>query len=792
MNVQESITHKIAHLREKIDYFNQKYYNESVSEISDTEFDQLMAELQELEDAHPELKTPDSPTQRVGGEPVDEQKTVRHRTPMLSIQNVFAEEGVWKFAADVRKALPEEETPEWVVEMKIDGVAVALIYENGVLKQAITRGNGREGDDITENARTIHDIPLRLKGKFPSSGGVPEGRGGDSPPVEGNFPIPEILEVRGEIYMPNSGLAHWNETQKNEKGEKAEIFANPRNAASGSVKQKDPKICARRPLRMFCHSTGDTVGLPFKTHSEFLAALRAWGLIPTPDVKTFTDIQEAVAYGKERLENAHAYDFEIDGVVLKVNDLAQREELKSTSKFPKWEIALKFEKYEAVTQLLGITVQVGKTGTITPVAELKPVQLAGTTVSRSSLHNADEIRRKDIRVGDWVVVEKAGKIIPHVVRVELHRRETELPEYEFPTQCPVCGGELHQAEGGVFIRCVNRHCPAQLAEKIRYFGSRNAMDIKGLGDRLTERFVEKGYIKTFADLYRLEEKNKRGELTDVERFSVTEERRQREEKKRKAAAKKSQQPGTKRSESDRKEVENDSAMLSGHCAALRSRLPITENQGFLDFQDEENENAQAEEVFVSGVAENLFKNIAASKNRGLARLLTALSIPHLGEEGSALLAANFRSMTKLRDATLEELSSVDGVGPVIAQSVWDYLHSEDGEKQIAELAEVGVLMDFVDEYGQFAAAGENPEETPREKPLAGKTVVVTGKMKRHSREEMEGLVKKLGGKAASSVSKKTDFVVAGADAGSKLARAQELGVEVWTEEQLEEFVMRNA
>lgn len=715
------IQNQINSLREKLTYYNRRYYTDSVSEITDLEFDRMMAELQQLEAEHPEFQSPDSPTERVGGSPVGDRPTVMHRTPMLSIQNVYDEDAVWKFAADARKALPEGESPEWIVEMKIDGVAISLIYENGVFSKAVTRGDGRVGDDITENARTIYDIPLRLH---------------ESPDTP---PIPEILEVRGEVYMPNSGLAHWNEHQK-QRGPKAEIFANPRNAASGSIKQKDPKECAKRPLRMFCHSTGDTAGLPFKTHSEFLAGLRAWGLIPTPDVRTFTDVHEAVAYGKERLEAAHEYDFEIDGVVLKVDDFAQREEIGYTSKFPKWMIALKFEKYEAVTQLLGITVQVGKTGTITPVAELAPVQLAGTTVSRSSLHNAEEIRRKDIRVGDWVVVEKAGKIIPHVVRVELHRRQKPLPEYEFPTACPVCGHSLHQDDGGVFIRCTNRHCPAQLAEKIRYFGSRNAMDIKGLGDRLTVQFVDRGYIREFADLYRLEEKYMRGEIMDIERFSPSEEATQKAFKKHK------------------------------------------ETQQTL-FGEDDSDTEDAAFVHVTGVAENLFKSIAASKNRGLSRVLNGLSIQHLGEEGGALLAAAFRSMENLQKASVEQLSAVDGVGPIIAQSVWDYLHSEDGEKQVSELAAVGVLLDFVDEYGEFADMSQDGGDT---KPLAGKTIVATGKLEHFTREEIEALIKKLGGKAAGSVSKKTDFVVYGTDAGSKLAKAKELGVETLTEEEFKE------
>ena len=402
--------------------------------------------------------------------------------------------------------LPGEEV-EWVVELKVDGVAVSLIYEDGLLTHGVTRGNGRVGDDITHNVRTIKDIPLRLVAQGPLSlrerarvRAVGE-RNIDSPhplplsqrergDVRGQ--IPPLLEVRGEIYMTNSDLVLLNEAQQ-KKGEPP--FANTRNVTAGSVRQLDPRVCAERRLRFFCHSAGDTRGLKAKTHMEFLDELRGYGLAATPYVECFPSFAAAVEHCEELIERLHELDFEIDGLVLKVNRFDQRERLGSTSKSPRWVIAYKFEKYEATTRLNDIRVQVGKTGAITPVADLEPVELAGTTVSRASLHNADEIERKDVRVGDVVVVEKAGKIIPHIVRVEKHLREGPLRKFAFPTECPECGRKLVKDEGGVYIRCPNRQCPAQLKERIRYYASRNAMDIEGLGDKLVDQLVNEKLVQ---------------------------------------------------------------------------------------------------------------------------------------------------------------------------------------------------------------------------------------------------------------------------------------------------------
>ena len=403
---------RIAELRTQIQHHDRLYYVQHSPEISDLEYDKLMTELKQLEAKHPELVTPDSPTQRVGEEPVPELNSVTHRLPMLSIENSYSAEDVRSFAQQTAKELGTDKV-EWVVELKIDGAAVSITYENGLLVRAATRGNGEVGDDITHNVRTVVDVPLRLTTKKP----------------------PAVLEVRGEIYMTNADFSQLNERQK-EKGEA--LYKNPRNVSAGTIRLLDPRICAERKLRFFCHSMGYHEGFTAKTHKEFLKDCGDYGMVPTPMVEAFPNIDAALAHCDELIEKIPELEFEVDGLVLKVNSFEQRATLGARSKSPRWVVAYKFEKYEARTKLNAINVQVGKTGTITPVAELEPVELAGTTVSRASLHNAEEIERKDIRIGDWVIVEKAGKIIPHIVRVELHERTTELPKFDFPTKCPVC------------------------------------------------------------------------------------------------------------------------------------------------------------------------------------------------------------------------------------------------------------------------------------------------------------------------------------------------------------------
>lgn len=659
---------EIARLRDLIRYHDRKYYVEAAPEITDLAYDRLAEQLKKLEAAHPQYVTPDSPSQRIGDEPVEYLAQVEHRRPMLSIDNTYSLDELRRYGQRVAKLLPGESI-EWVVELKIDGVAVSLCYEDGILVRGATRGNGRVGDDITHNIRTVANVPLRLAGDD----------------------IPVRLEVRGEVYMTNSDLVQLNQEQLRQ-GQPA--YANTRNVAAGSIRLLDPRICAERRLRLFCHGVGHAEGLTADNHMDFLAELRRYGLPPTPQVESFRSLEAAIEHCLELVGRLHELDFEIDGVVLKVNRFEQRERLGSTSKSPRWTVAYKFEKYEATTQLKDIRVQVGKTGTITPVADLEPVELAGTTVSRASLHNADEIDRKDVRVGDVVVVEKAGKVIPHIVRVEKHLRTTEPPKFRFPQSCPDCHARLVRDEGGVYIRCPNPACPAQLKERLRYYASRNAMDIEGLGDKLVEQLVNDGLVRGYGDLYRLPLE----QLTGLERM------------------------GRKSSE-------------------------------------------------------NLLAAIGASKNRGLARLLCALAIRHVGARTAAVLAEHFGSIDALVEAGVEQLSEVTEVGPVIAKSVHDYLHGEFGAATVAELRSLGVSMKLARAAASRGAGA-----------LAGKTLVVTGTLEKYTRDQIHELVAQHGGRPAASVSKTTDYVVAGEKAGSKLEKAHKLGVRVLSEAEFEALI----
>lgn len=658
---------EIARLRAEIARHDRLYYVENAPEISDLEYDKLYQRLVALEEKHPELVTTDSPTQRVGGEAVGDLASVTHRVPMLSIDNTYSIEELRAYGKKIAKLLPDEQI-EWVVELKVDGVALSIAYENGVLARGATRGNGRIGDDVTHNVRTLRDLPLRLNGKA----------------------FPPLLEVRGEVYMTNQELARLNQLRQ-EAGE--ELYANTRNVAAGAIRLLDPRITATRHLRFAAHGVGSDEGLKSRTHIAFLHELEGYGIPATPHAKCLPDFDAAVAHCEELIERLHELDFEVDGLVLKVNRFDQRDRLGSTSKSPRWAIAYKFEKYEASTRLNDIYVQVGKTGAITPVADLEPVQLAGTTVSRASLHNADEIARKDVRIGDYVVVEKAGKIIPHIVRVELHRRDDHVRKFRFPTHCPECKSQVVRDEGGVYIRCPNPECPAQLRERLRYFANRNAMDIEGLGEKLIDQLVRDGRVKSYGDLYRLDLDT----LANLERM------------------------GEKSSQ-------------------------------------------------------NLLEQIEQSKSRGLARLLNALSIRHVGTRGATVLATQFGTVDKLREASEETLGDVHEIGPVIAHSVYEFLHSRYGEHTLNDLAALGVNMEATERAG-----GASDK-------LAGKTLVVTGTLAHYKRDDIERLITQHGGRAASSVSKKTDYVIAGADAGSKLAKAQQLGVPVISEEEFRALI----
>jgi DNA ligase (NAD+) len=658
--MSHSAAREIDDLRRQIEHHNSLYYVEAAPEISDLEYDRLLQRLQELEKQHPDLVTPDSPTQRVGGQPIEGFRPVRHRVPMLSIDNTYSPDELREFDKRVRRGLRGQE-PRYVVEQKIDGVSVSLLYEKGHFTQGASRGDGVRGDDIAHNLRTVRDIPLRLQTK-----GRP----------------PAVLEVRGEVYMNNTELSRLNRRQS-ERGER--LFANPRNAAAGSLKLLDPRICAERRLRFFAHSEGDLDGLAPKTHLEFLDLVRGYGIPVVPHSSLFDSIGDVLAHCEEQLEARHGFDYEMDGLVIKVNDFAQREKLGATSKAPRWVIAYKVELWQASTRLNGIRVQVGKTGALTPVADLETVEIAGTKVSRVSLHNADEIARKDVRIGDTVVVEKAGKIIPHVVRVELEKRTGREKRWRFPGRCPSCGSKVARYEGGVTIRCLNPSCPAQLKERLRFFAHRGAMDIEGLGPVLLDQLVDRGLVRSLPDLYRLSE----------------------------------------------------------------DRLLGLERMG-------------------EKSAQNLLGAIQASKDRGLARVLAGLAIRHVGERNARLLAETFPDIDSLINASEDRLAAVPGIGPVVARSVYQFFHSAAGRKTVTELRGFGVKM-------------EVERKVKGNAKLAGRTLVVTGTLERFSRDEVEELIHELGGKPTSSVSKNTDYVIAGADPGSKLDRARALGVKVLDE-----------
>lgn len=671
--MSKQVQARIEQLRRELERHNRLYYVDAQPEISDLDYDKLLKRLEKLEEEYPEYDSPDSPSHKVGGEPIAGFATVAHRLPMLSIDNVYDEQALFEFDERVRKLLNAEEV-EYTVEYKIDGVALALIYDEGRLVQALTRGDGRQGDDITHNARTLGGVPLRLDGKHP----------------------PALLEVRGEAYIANSDFSHLRAEQE-ARGET--VFANPRNTTAGALKLLDPKLCAARKVRFLAHGIGAHEGLELNTHIAYLNALRKMGLPTTPAVEARKGIQATLDLAHVLMDDLHTLDVEVDGLVVKVNHFDERETLGNTSKSPRWLIAYKWEKYESVTQVEQIGIQVGKTGALTPVAHLTPVEIAGTTVSRASLHNRDELDRLGVMVGDWVVVEKAGKIIPHVVRVEEHRRDGTEEVFRFPSRCPECGSEVAQDEGGVYIRCLNPACPAQLRESLRFFASRSAMDIEGLGIKLVEQLVAVGLLTSFADIYRL--KDRKDEVLSLERVG------------------------------------------------------------------EKSVN-------------NLLAAIEKSKEQPLWRLLTALNIRHVGSSNARVLADRFGTIDAIREQTVESLAEVDEIGPIIAESVHAFFHSDFGTQIVEDLRACGL------NFGEPLAEGQAERQSGAQ-PLAGKTIVVTGTLSRFTRDEIKEFIHNHGGKASGSVSKNTDYLVAGEKAGSKRDKAEQLGITILTEEDLVEM-----
>ncbi|TWU45772.1 DNA ligase [Novipirellula aureliae] len=667
---------RVENLRSEIRRLDHLYYVEAKPAVTDLEYDRLLEELKQLETENPELLSPDSPTQRVGDAPVEHLVQVPHVVPMLSIDNTYSREELKAYFDRTEKTLGGP--TEWVMEYKIDGVAASIRYEEGGMVMALTRGNGKVGDDITHNIRTIRDLPLRLVGEK----------------------VPDVLEVRGEVYMTNSDLADLNVRQTNAGNEP---FKNTRNVTAGTIRLLDPAIAAQRNLRFFCHGVGETKGFSAENHIDFLKEVGELGIPPTPGVQLLQNSAQALKAVAALEESMPDLPFEVDGIVFKVNRFDLRNELGIRSKSPRWLIAYKFERYEATTTLESISVQVGKTGAITPVAHLQPVEIAETTVSRASLHNADEIERLDVRVGDVVVVEKAGKIIPKVVRVEKHERKSELAPFKFPTHCPVCETKLVRDDGGVYIRCPNPSCPAQLRQRLIYFGSRTGMDIDGLGEEFVDLLIQRKVVASFADLYRLT-------AEQIANLNWT-----------------------------RKRKGKDGKMIDVQVGQKN--------------------------------AANLIAGIEASRSRGLARVLSSISIRHVGPRVAQLITKAYPTIDELQQASPEDLAAIHEIGDAIAQSVHEFLHSDYGSTTLKELAAAGV------DLTQPIDANEAEKG-----PLSGKTFVVTGTLAHYKRDEIKRLIERLGGRASSSISKNTDYLVAGDKAGSKLEKAKKLGVEVLSEE----------
>src|SRR3954447_8271603 len=673
---------RAAELRRQIDYHNRKYYVDAAPEISDREFDRLLEELKKIEAQHPGLVTPDSPTQRVGGAPIDEFRTIRHRVPMLSIDNTYNPDELREWDRSVRKLLGGEQ-PCYVVELKIDGVAMSLTYEGGLFTVGATRGDGERGDDVTHNLKTMPDVPLRLNADKP----------------------PKLFEARGEVYMPRPELIRINRARV-EAGEKP--YENPRNLSAGTLKLLDPKQSAERKLRLFAYAMGAVEGLKITSHLESLDTLKKLGFPVNLHTQQCMAIDEVVAYVDTWNAKRHDLPYDTDGMVIKVNDYAQRERLGYTSKFPRWARAYKFAAEQAVTRLARVEVQLGRTGKLTPVGHFDPpVRLAGTTVSKASLHNADEMERKDIRVGDMVVVEKAGEIIPQVIRVETAARTGAETKFKWPKTCPVCGAPAKKEPDSPAYYCTapRGQCGGQLQRQLLQFARRTAMDIEGMGEAIVEEMVAARIGESLPDLYRLAKED-----------------------------------------------------------LLKARPPKDAKKA-------------------SGKwADNLLAGIAASKDRGLARLLSGMGVPMVADSMADELAQAFLSMDALKDASVERLSQVEGIGPERAKAIHGYFQQPATRDMIEDFRELGLKL--TEEPRNVAAAADAVGGVS----LAGKTLVVTGTLARYSRPEIEGLIKTLGGKAAGSVSKKTDYVVAGADAGSKLAKARELGVAVLTEDEFDKLI----
>jgi DNA ligase (NAD+) len=666
-----SIEKKIESLRDKIRYHEHRYYVLDDPEISDAEFDQLINELKRLEAEHPELITPDSPTQRVGGKPREGFVKVRHSSPMLSLDNAYSDQELRDWERRVHE-LSGRHDVEYMCELKLDGMSLALRYAGGQLQRGITRGDGNEGEDVTVNVRTVRSIPLSIpKERLKKAG------------------IPEDFETRGEMLMPIAAFRKMNEERERQG---LSTFANPRNATAGTVRQLEPSITAQRRLDYFPYALLKDGRTYFDRHSKTMDALEAAGFKVNPHRKLVKNLDEVWRFIQGWEQKRDSLPYEIDGIVIKVDRTALQQELGFTGKAPRWAIAYKYAARGAITQIEGIVPQVGRTGKLTPVAWLKPVPIGGTTVSRATLHNMDEIERLGVRIGDWVEVERGGDVIPKVVKVvEDKDHPRGHKQFAMPEHCPVCGGNVVRTEGEADHRCVNANCAAKLQGTILHFASRHVMNIDGLGDALVNQLTEHGMVKNVADLYRLT----KDDLLKLERM------------------------GDKS-------------------------------------------------------AQNVLQEIAASRKLPLERVIYGLGIRFVGERTAQFLAEHFGSLDALLQASTEELQEVNEVGPRIAESIVEFFRDEHNRKLVNDLRQAGLTL-----------SGRKREKGRK---LAGKTFVLTGTLARYSRDEAKKLIEDAGGRVSASVSKKTDYVVAGSDAGSKLDKARELGVTVIGEQEMEELV----
>ena len=660
---EASAARRVAALRKEIEEHNRRYYEEAAPTISDREYDRLYRELVDLEERFPQLATPESPTHRVGGEPLKAFSQITHRVPMLSLDNTYSEEEVGAFYRRIEKLLPDEKIPV-VVEPKVDGVAVSLLYEKGRLQYAATRGDGTTGDDITQNIRTIRSVPKELKGD-----------------------APRLFEVRGEVFMTKEGFAKLN-AERSEAG--LPVFANPRNSAAGSLKQLDPAITAKRPLGVIFYGTGAVEGVELTHHSKLFALFRKLGLPCSERWWPASSLKEILRAIRELEKIRHDFVYETDGAVVKVDAFAQRESLGMTAKSPRWAMAFKYEAERVETKLLDILIQVGRTGVLTPVAALEPVVVSGSRVARATLHNEEEVARKDIRIGDTVVIEKAGEVIPAVVSVRTDLRKGSEKKFRMPAKCPVCGSKVVKEEDQVAVRCVNAQCPAQLKRRIEHFASRGALDIEGLGEAMVEQLVERKLVREVSDIYRLTS----AQLSELERMG---------------------------------------------------------------------------EKSVS----NLLEAIEQSKKQPLWRLLYGLGILHVGVSAARALADHFPNLDALMQASPDELQRIPDVGEVVGASIAQFFQEPGNRKMIENLRAAGLRL-----------TSEPKAVSASDSKIKGTTWVITGTLSKPRDEIAEEIIRR-GGKVSGSVSKKTSYVLAGEEAGSKLEKARKLGIPIIAEAEFE-------